>query len=181
MELADEDVGVSVEELAQMVLEGMREVPVKRETLALLQAGLPSLTQRQYSADAVIAGQTAARLGYLARQAEFALFDGELEADDDLVETLSDALEAAEADGTSSWDAIALLAATMAISEPLDPSPQDGGPSWTLPGLSADFRATLRDTLVLRLNHPSDVLLDDLGRTWKYGYFLRVLDELCDE
>ena len=178
---AGDPAGVSIDELAQMVLEGLREVPIERETLELLQAGLPSLTQREYAPDGIIAGQTAARLGYLSRAAEFAFFDGDLGVDDGIAQTLGAELEAAEADGSSTWDAIALIAATMALGEPLGTSPMGSGPSWTLPGLGGEFRAGLCNHLVLRLKHPPDVYADDLKRTWKYGYFLRVLDELCEE
>jgi hypothetical protein len=179
VELADDGSAESIEELEQIIVEGMREVPIAREILELLQVGLPYLVQRDCSDEAVIAGQTAARLGYLSRAAEFAMFDGELEVDDDLIQVLGDRLDAAEADGTSAWNALAELAAAMAIEESLDPSPEEGGPSWTLPGLGGDVRASLRDNLVSGMN-PADVLGDDLKRTWKFGYFLRVLGELCD-
>jgi hypothetical protein len=171
---------VPIEELEQMIVEGLREVPISRERLELLQVGLPHLVQRELSDQAVIAGQTAARLGYLSRQAEFAMFDSELDDDDDLVQTLGDKLDAAEANGTSGWDVLAELAADMASAEPLDPAPQAGGPSWTLPGLSGDFRRRLRDNLVARMG-TTDVPVADLRRTWKYGYFLGVLDELCED
>jgi len=177
---AGADPGVPVEELAQVVIDGMREAPIARETLALLQVGLPYLTERDYSDDAVIAGQTAARLGYLSRAAEYAMFDG-LDADEGLVEALGDGFEAAEASGASTWDAMAELAAAMAVTESLDPRPGEDGPSTTLPGLGAHYRTGLRNNMVGRLKSPPDVRIDDLKRTWKYGYFLRVLDELCDE
>lgn len=171
---------VSVGELEQIVVEGMREVAVRREILELLQVGLPYLVQRECTNEDVIAGQTAARLGYLAREAEFAMFGGELDVDEDLVQTLGDKLDAAEADGSDPWDVLAELAAAMASEESLDTAVNDGGPSWTLPGLSGDFRGRLRDNLVSRMS-PAPVLVDDLRRAWKFGYFLGVLDELCED
>jgi hypothetical protein len=171
---------VSIRELEQLVVEGMREVTIRREILELLQVGLPYLVERNCSEAAVISGQTAARLGYLAREAEFALFDGELEVDEELIQTLGDRLDAADADGSSAWDALAEVAAAMASAESLDPSPADGGPTWTLPGLGGNDRITLRNNLVARMR-ASDVQTHELKRTWSYGYFLGVLDELCDD
>ena len=173
--------GVSIEELTDVILEGMREAPIEPDMLELLQAGLPTLVQRMLSPEAVIAGQTAARLGYLSRMAEFALFDGQLEADEGLFQTLSDGLDAAAAAGTPDIDALAELAVAIVVAEPLVPSHDDDGPSATLPGLGGLARVQLRDALVTCLKRPYDVPLDDLKRTWKYGYFLRVLDELCEE
>ena len=171
----------ATEELAQVVIEGMSEAPIERETLELLQIGLPHLIQRECSDEAVVAGQTAARLGYLSRAAEFAMFDGELGTDEDLLATLGESLEQAEAEGTSGADAMAELAAALADSESVDPAPQEGGPSWTLPGLSGAARGALRDDLLARMAHPPDIEADDLKRTWKYGYFLCALDELCED
>ena len=179
-QLPDDDVEGVVPQLAQAVVEGIKEVSIARETLELLQLGLPYLTQREHSDKAVIAGQTAARLGYLSRTAEFAMFGGELEPDADLETTLGTRFEAAEADGTSAWDAMADLAAEMVASESLDPSPDEAGPSWTLPGISGEARGRLRDDLVARMQSSPDVAAEDLKRTWKYGYFLGALDELCE-
>ncbi len=180
-QIPGDDVEGVVPQLAQAVVEGMSEVAVARETLELLQLGLPYLTQREHSDKAVIAGQTAARLGYLSRTAEFAMFGGELEPDADLETTLGARFEAAEADGTSAWDAMADLAAEMVASEALDPSPDEAGPSWTLPGIDGHARGRLRDNLVGRMQSSPDIAAEDLKRTWKYGYFLGALDELCED
>lgn len=172
---------MAIKELEHVVIEGMGEAPLKRETLELLQVGLPYLLQRECSDQAVIAGQTAARLGYLSRAAEYAMCEGDLAMDDELYDTLSESFEQAEKEGMSSYDAMGDLAAAMATGESLDPSPHEGGPSWTLPGLPGQVRGRLRDNLVSRMQCPSDVLVDDLRRTWKYGYFLCALDELCED
>lgn len=169
-----------VPELAQVVLESMNDAPLERDTLELLQVGLPHLIQRECSDDAVLAGQTAARLGYLTRAAEFAMFDGGLEPDADLAATLAARLDEAQGDATPAVDAMAELAADLAQSEAVDPSPGEGGPSWTLPGFGGDVRGRVRDDLVLRIRCPPDITAEDLKRTWKYGYFLCALDELCE-
>jgi len=103
------------------------------------------------------------------------------EPDDDLETTLGERLDAAEAAGTSAWDAMADLAAAMVTGESLDPSPEEGGPSWTLAGLDGRARGRLRDDLVARMQCPPDIVAEDLKLTWKYGYFLCALDELCED
>lgn len=166
---------------AQMVIEGMREAPLGRETLELLQIGLPYLVQRDVSDQTVIAGQTAARLGYLSRSVEFVRYEAARAEDDELYEALSERFEVAESTGESLYDAMADLAADMAAGEAIDPSPGEGGPSWTLPGMDAEARAALRDRLLSGMSPPPDIEVDDLKRTWKYGYFLRALDELTED
>lgn len=169
-----------VPELVQVVVESLDEAPLERETLELLQVGLPHLIQRECSNEAVVAGQTAARLGYLTRAAESAMLDGDVAPDPELVAILAARLDAAQEDATHALDAMADLAADMATDEAVDPSPAEGGPSWTLPGLGGDARGRVRDDLVSRIQCPPDIATEDLKRTWKYGYFLCALDELCE-
>ncbi|MDP1849616.1 MAG: hypothetical protein Q8K79_17655 [Solirubrobacteraceae bacterium] len=176
--LPDEEHEGVTRELAQVVAESVNEVPIDRDTLALLQVGLPYLLQRECSDQAVVVGQTAARLGYLARAAESAMLEPDHPPDADLIATLQAGLEEAHAQGTTERDAMADLAAALATGESLDPTPEEGGPTWTLPGLGGQARGRLRDDLVGRLPCPPGVLADDLRRTWKYGYFLCALDEL---
>ena len=167
-------------ELAQVVAESFNEVPIDRDTLELLQVGLPHLLQRECSDEAVVVGQTAARLGYLARAAESTMLEPDHPPDADLIATLQAGLDEAHAQGTPERDAMADLAAALATGESLDPKPEEGGPTWTLPGLGAQARGRLRDDLVGRLPCPPGILADDLRRTWKYGYFLCALDELVE-
>ena len=167
-------------ELAQVVAESVNEVPIDRDTLELLQVGLPYLLQRECSEQAVVVGQTAARLGYLARAAESTMLGPDHPPDADLIATLEAGLEEAHAQGTPQRDAMADLAAALATGESLDPTPEEGGPTWTLPGLGGQARGRLRDDLVARLPCPPGILADDLRRTWKYGYFLCALDELTE-
>lgn len=175
----DESEGVT-RELAQVVAESVSEVPIDRDTLELLQVGLPHLLQRECSDEAIIVGQTAARLGYLARAAESTMLEPDRPPDADLIATLQAGLEEAHAQGTPERDAMADLAAALATGESLDPTPEEGGPTWTLPGLGGQARGRLRDDLVGRLPCPQGILADDLRRTWKYGYFLCALDELTE-
>ena len=179
--LPDDELEAMVRELEQVVVEGMSDAPISRDMLALLQVGLLHLVQRDCSNDAVLTGQTVARLGYLCRAAEVAMVDAELDTDDDLYETLREHFEQTEAEGGDAGDAMAELAAEMVTNESLDPPPHEGGPSWTLPGLGGQVRGRLRDDLVARVRCPPDIRPDDLKRTWKYGYFLCALDELCED
>lgn len=162
-----------IDRLTAMVVEGMAEFPFTEETLGLLQVGLPYLTQRECSRDAVQAGQTAARLGYLARSAEFAQFDDAREADLDLLKALEGPLEKADERGSSTSDVLAEFAATIAR-EPGD---------LALPGIGPDMRGRLRAHLLRGLELPADldVTVDELQETWDYGYFLRGLEEFFFE
>ena len=172
---------VEVGECARMVIDCMQEAPLGRETLELLQVGLPYLIQRDCSDETVIAGQTAARLGYLSRSVEFVRYEAARVEDDELYDALAERFEQAESQNESLYDAMADLAADMAAGEPIDPSPTEGGPSWTLPGLNAEARGMLRDRLLSGMSPPAEIEVDDLRRTWKYGYFLRALDELTED
>lgn len=180
VEIADDQLAAVIEECAQLVIEGMRGAPLPRKTLELLQLGLPYLIQRDCSDEAVIAGQTAARVGYLSRSVEFVRFEAARAEDPDLVEVLGERLDAAP-DDEAAYDAMAELAAAMASGESLDPAPDEGGPSCTLPGLGAAARGMLRNHLLSGIRPPPDIVMAELKLSWKYGYFLRALDELTDE
>jgi hypothetical protein len=159
------------------VLGSWRSYPLDPETLSLLQIGLPYLTQRDCSRDAILAGQTAARLGYIARAAEYAEVPSAREGNDDLFDELAESLEEAERSGGSVANAMAEFAADLAISEPIDPPESDGGPSWAVPGVDGAVRGRLREALLKGVACPADITHTDLRHTWKYGYFLRTVEE----
>ncbi|MGH2917340.1 MAG: hypothetical protein ACRDLS_01890 [Solirubrobacteraceae bacterium] len=159
------------------MLESWRTYPLDAETLSLLQIGLPYLTQRDCSRDAILAGQTAARLGYIARAAEYAEFPGARESNEKLCDALSESLHAADSGGGSIANAMAEFAADLAVSEPVDPPASDGGPSWIVPGIDGSVRGRLRDALLKGVGCPDDITRQDLQHTWKYGYFLRSMEE----
>jgi hypothetical protein len=174
---AQPSIGQVVNRLTDVVLENWRSYPLDAETLSLLQIGLPYLTQRDCSRDAILAGQTAARLGYVSRAAEYAEFAGARETDDDLFDELSESLEAADRAGGSVANAMAEFAADLAVSEPVDPPASDRGPSWVVPGVGGAVRGRLRDALLRGVRCPGDITAQDLQHTWKYGYFLRSMEE----
>jgi hypothetical protein len=168
-----EDVAQVTRELAQVVAEGMTEAPLDRDTLELLQIGRPHLLQRACSDEAVVTGQTAARLGYLARAAGSAMFGADQPPDPDLLATLgasSTRRRRPERRRAMRW---------LATGESLDPPPDEGS-VMDAPGLGGEARGRLRDDLVGRLPCPPDISGDDLKRTWEYGYLLCALDELTE-
>lgn len=170
-----------VRELNGLVMEGMRELAIEESTLGLLQVGLPYLTQRDCSDAAIVAGQTAARLGYLARAAEYAMFDAAQELDDELLDLLSGRLDGADPGPTATEDTVAELAAELALAEPIEAAAADRGPLWSLPGAEGELRVALRDRFSRALSRPQDVGLDELQQTWMYGFFLRGLQECFED
>lgn len=170
-----------VRELNGLVMDGMRELVIEESTLGLLQVGLPYLTQRDCSDAAIVAGQTAARLGYLARAAEYAMFAAAQEPDDELLDLLAARLDDADTSPTATEDAVAEIAAELALAEPIDGDALKGGPLWSLPGTEGELRVALRDRFSRALSRPQDVSLDELQQTWMYGFFLRGLQECFED
>ena len=170
-----------VRELNGLVMEGMRELPIEESTLGLLQLGLPYLAQRDCSEQAIIAGQTAARLGYLARAAEYAMFDAAQELDDELLAALAGRLDDADESPGATEDVVAELAAELALAEPIDAGAAERGPLWSLPGAEGVLRVELRDRFSRAVTRPQDVSLGELQQTWMYGFFLRGLQECFED
>ena len=170
-----------VRELNGLVMDGMHELPIDESTLGLLQVGLPYLTQRECSEQAIIAGQTAARLGYLARAAEYAMFDAAQELDDGLLDELANRLDDADESPSATEDVVAELAAELALAEPIDPGGGQDGPLWSLPGAEGVLRVELRDRFSRALTRPQDVSIGELQQTWMYGFFLRGLQECFED
>jgi len=108
---------------------------------------------------------------------QYAEFPGARESNDELFEELAESLEAAERGGGSIANAMAEFAADLALSEPADPPASDGGPSWIVPGVDGFVRSRLRDALLMGVPCPGDITRLDLQHTWKYGYFLRSVEE----
>lgn len=168
-------------ELERFVLDAMEGPAVDESILAVLQVGLPYLAQRDCSDEAIVAGQTAARLGYFARSGEQAIFALAQEPDDDLLDTLAARLENVAPGPTATQDAVAELAADLVLAEPIDAQEGAGGAFWSLPGAGGEARGALRDRLTRALRQSPDVSLYELRRTWMYGYFLRALQECFED
>lgn len=170
-----------IRELSGLVIDGMRDCPIEESTLGLLQVGLPYLTQRERSDAAIIAGQTAARLGYLARGAEYVMFEPAQELDDELLDTLAARLDDAGPGPHATENTVAELAAELANGEPIDAPAGEEGAFSLLPGAGGELRVALRDRLAGALSRPDDVSLYELRQTWMYGYFLRCLQECFED
>lgn len=166
-----------VRELEGFVMDAMAGPQIEESILGLLRAGLPRVAQRDCSEAALAAGQTAARLGYLARSGEHAMFAVAQEPDDALLDALAARLENVAPGPSATQDAVAELAADLVRAEPIDAQPGTPGAFWSLPGAGGDARVTLRDRLARTLRRSPDVSLYELRRTWMYGYFLRALQE----
>lgn len=175
------DQNETVRELNGLVMDGMRECPIEQSTLGLLQVGLPHLTQRECSDPAIIAGQTAARLGYLARGAEFAMFESAQELDEELLDALADRLDESDPNPSAAEDTVAELAAELALAEPIHGGPGEGGALWSLPGAGGELRVVMRERLAGALQRPPDVSVDELQQAWMYGFFLRGLQECFED
>ena len=158
-------------------MDAMEGRPIEESILGLLQVGLPHLAQRDCTEAAIVAGQTAARLGYFARSGEYAMFAVAQEPDDELLDTLAARLEGVAPGPTATQDAVAELAADLVLAEPMDAQEGARGPFWSLPGAGGEARVALRDRLARALRGSPDVSLYELRRTWMYGYFLRTLQE----
>lgn len=168
-------------EIEAFVLDAMKTRPIQESMLGLLQVGLPHLAQRDCSEAAIVAGQTAARLGYFARCGEHAMFAVAQEPADELLDALAARLEGVTPDPSATQDAVADLAADLVLAEPMDAQEGARGPFWSLPGAGGEARVALRDRLARALRGSPDVSLYELRRTWMYGYFLRALQECFED
>ena len=133
---------------------------------------------------------SAAATGYLARRAE----REKLDAADQGPARLDEFLEVAapwSGNGDGEITSTAEQAARLAAGESIDPGPDDRfAPTAALPGLAVKERRTLREktlrlvvrsrldgTLMTPEGEVADAGLDDFRRAWKYGHFLRGLEE----
>ena len=164
------------------------------ETLSL---GYPLISGRaieEIPEPTFLAGRSVAVIGYMARQAEFEHFARARESIDRF-SPLNAALESVTEPGGGEEPNLAAAVAGLARREAIDPTPTDEfRPSASVPGLSAAERMDLRErtlTIAARprpdgsLDTPKgvvrDATIDDIRRTWKYGFFLRCLVQLTLE
>ncbi len=167
-----------VEDLVSEVAEAMEDVKLPEHVLKSLQIGLPYLAQRELSDQAILAGQAAARLGYFSRAAEFDAFHAAREADLDMGRALADFLGTKDEEGISAYDAMTEFACGMVLSEPGRPNVEQGGPLWAVPGIGGDLRLSLADRLLEAITQiPNDIAYRDLLAAWKFGLYLRALEE----
>lgn len=170
-----------VRELEGFVTDAMQGPPIDESVLGLLRVGLPRVAQRDCSEPAMVAGETAARLGYFARLGEYTMFVVAQDPDDALLDTLAARLEDVAPGPSGVAGVVAKLAADLVRVEPMDAQEGPRGAFWSLPGAGGEARGALRDRLARTLRRSPDVSLYELRRTWMYGYFLRALQECFED
>ncbi len=169
-----------------------------RETADALETGLFALYDLDSAAEqTVAAARWAARIGYMARVAEWERVPAARRPAGSMIAGLHQAVEASlteelsEGEG-SFYDALREVTAFYVRREPLDVpyDAQEGfKPMWTIPGMGGDFRALLRDrTLGMAFGQweENDVVsvdpnLEYLWWVWKYGFLLRAFEEFFRE
>jgi hypothetical protein len=166
-----------------------------------LTRGLRLVTGREPATnEAAAAAASVARLGYMARVAEWERLPSARRLDGWMVSGLRGAVrasvaeeleDASEADRTY-YDALGEVTAFFVGREPLD-VPYDAAEGfalmWTIPGTGGEVRALLRErTLQTALERPSagtsnpdgavgGASIEALRRVWKYGFVLRSFEE----
>lgn len=174
--------------------EPSRQVSGALATGVLRVAGLDAVPT-----EAAAGAESASRVGYLARVAEWERVatarkpEGWMSAELRGVVASSVAEELSERGPEASlYDALAAVTAFFVSREALDvPYDAEQGfrPMWTIPGMGGEFRALLRDqTLVIaiegRAGQPSasarptaGASFEELQLAWKYGFLLRAFEE----
>jgi hypothetical protein len=164
------------------------------ETLSL---GYPLISGREIEEmpePTFLAGRSVAAIGYMARQAEYERFP-RARTRIDKSSPLRAALESVSEPRVGTEPSLAAAVAALVRREAIDPATADGfGPSASVPGISAAERTELRErtltigarprpdgSLDTREGVVRDATLDDMRRTWKYGFLLRCLVQLTLE
>jgi hypothetical protein len=169
-----------------------------RETADALEAGLFALYDLDSAPEqTVVAARRAARIGYMARVAEWERVPAARKPAGSMLAGLRQAVEASLREELGEpevtfYDALREVTAFYVRREPLDVpyDAQEGfKPMWTIPGMGGDFRALLRDrTLAMTFGYEleDDVVsvdpkLEYLWWIWKYGFLLRAFEEFFRE
>jgi hypothetical protein len=203
--VAEDDVEELLQALAEETFEHAEWDEVPSDVATALASGLFWVMQLDAATDDAVAdASAAARLGYMARVAEWERLPAARVSNGLMLAGLRDAVEASVAEelgegGTdqSFYRALGEVTAFFVRREPLDvPYDAEEGlnPMWTVPGMGGDFRALLRDeTLLMALegeddspNAPPTESIDDASFEgfqwiWKYGFLLRSFEEFFRE
>jgi hypothetical protein len=193
-----EDAEQLVDALSMETFDHVEIEELPRETAEALETGLFALYDLDSAPEqTVAAARWAARIGYMARVAEWERVGAARKPAGSMVTGLRQAVEASLreelAEGeVSFYDALREVTAFYVRREPLDVpyDAQEGfRPMWTIPGMGGDFRALLRDrTLAMAFGYEmeDDVVsvdpnLEYLWWVWKYGFLLRAFEEFFQE
>jgi hypothetical protein len=184
--------------ITELAVEGfklsLREEPESR-VQSMLSIGILLVTGKEAAdlrRDEFPVANGATRLGYATRAVEYRTFvDNDTARSADWRELVMQLYDDQLVTADDRDDAMVQMATKMVTAEPLEPRPEDSAaPSNLLPGIPSKLRATLCEvsmTEVVRLtedgtltaaNGPvTDLTYNELARTWKYGFFLRSIEE----
>jgi hypothetical protein len=187
--------------LAMETYKSVDEGEIRAEAARALTMGFLLVTEREPATEeTLVAAQSVARFGYMARVAEWetpttarrpsgwmlAGLRGAVQSN------VAEELQEAEDSEQSFYDVLGEVTAFFVRREPLDvPYDADQGFAlmWTIPGMGGEVRALVRDKtlrMVLQrdgegLRSPAgpieDATLEDFQRIWKYGFLLRSFEE----
>lgn len=184
-------------DLDDAVYEMMTEHDLPDQTFDLLGSGFALVSEGErvdLTPEAFEAARAVAGVGYMCRRAESERFPeaGEEEAWERAEPVLEGALSDPD-DRSGERRGLAEAAAWLVNHEPLDPDGDANMPSAAVPGIVADERRMLRERTMLMAVQVEDdgritgsdggeitgLGIDDLRRTWKFGFFVRTLEELA--
>ncbi|MGH2965149.1 MAG: hypothetical protein ACRDMH_07185 [Solirubrobacterales bacterium] len=200
----EDDVEALLDTLAMETFEYADTQDLPADLAHALEVGLFAVTGLEATTNAtIVAGRAVARIGYMARLAEWERVPAARKPGGWMCAGLRGAVESSVGEelresgaDASFYDALGEVTAFFVTREPLDVAydAQEGlKPMWTIPGMGGDFRALLRDwTLEMALPRDGEVLsgpagpiddasFEDLQQIWKYGFLLRAFEEFFRE
>jgi hypothetical protein len=200
----EDDVEALLDTLAMETFEYADTQDLPADLAYALEVGLFAVTGLEATTNAtIVAGRAVARIGYMARLAEWERVPAARKPGGWMCAGLRGAVESSVGEelresgaDASFYDALGEVTAFFVTREPLDVAydAQEGlKPMWTIPGMGGDFRALLRDwTLEMALPRDGEVLsgpagpiddasFEDLQQVWKYGFLLRAFEEFFRE
>jgi len=200
----EEDVEDLLDTLAMEAFEHVDAQELPADLADALGIGLFGVTGLEAATNAtIVGGRAVARIGYMARVAEWERVPAARKPGGPMCVGLRQAVESSVGEelrdsgaDASFYDALGEVTAFFVTREPLDvpyDAQQGLKPMWTIPGMGGDFRALLRDwTLEMALPREGDALsgpagpidgasFEDLQLVWKYGFLLRSFEEFFRE
>jgi hypothetical protein len=200
----EDDVEGLLDELAMATFDHVEIGGLPEETSEALQDGIFALYDLESAPEETFTvARRAARIGYMARVAEWERVPVARKQVGSMLAGLRQAVESSMAEelgeaGTNFYDALREVTAFYVRREPLDVTydAEEGfKPMWTIPGMGGEFRALLRDrTLAMAFGYEEeeeeeeedgvvdvDPDLEYLWWVWKYGFLLRAFEEFFRE
>ncbi len=199
--VAEDDAEEMVDLLAKETYKHVDKGDIGAEAARALTMAFILVTEREPATqETLVAAQSVARFGYMARVAEWETPSTAQRPSGWMLTGLRGAVEANVADELAEaqdgerrfYDVLGEVTAFFLSREPLDvPYDADQGFAlmWTIPGMGGEVRALVRDkTLRMVLQRDGEGLrspagpiegatLEDFQRIWKYGFLLRSFEE----